>query len=69
MDLYVAEVAAATRTLKGKRYEEKIAVLCHIHKSSHLSCFGVPLHADRGHKFLLCKHEGNSGSVKLNAAI
>ncbi len=69
LNLYVAELLAATRALKGNRYEEKVAVLCHFHKSRHLSSFGISPHADRGHEFVLCKHECNSDSVKLNGMI
>lgn len=69
LNLYVAELLAATRALKGNRYEEKVAVLYHFHKSRHLSSFGISPHADRGHEFVLCKHERNSDYVKLNGMI
>lgn len=69
LNLFVAETLTAARSLKGNRYEEKVAVLCHFYRSSHQFSFGISPHADRGHEFVLCKHKGNRDSVKLNGTI
>lgn len=41
MNLFEAERLTAIGALKGKRYEEKVAVVCHFHKCRHLSSFGI----------------------------